>query len=877
MRSRNDQQSSRSAQRRPAIAFIAAAFALLVAFPAGAVAAEYAQKTSFCSPGTGAGQCETGSKGVAVDQSNGNVFFVDANNGRVVSFGEDGTFLRSFGLDVIPGGAEGTGIVTNGSDEITTVVTTKKAFVVGQTISGTGIAPGTKIATVTTGVGAAAKLKISQPATAAATGGVTAISTAEGAGNVARNELQTVTVPGTASGNFKLAFATTMPTASGPTADIAVGSPASGAGSVQAALEALSNVGAGNVSVTGPAGGPYVIEFTGTRFSDTNVNQITVNTQPTGGSLTIATTREGTAPEACTTASTCQKGTSGTGAGPLGAIGAGGRSVAVDSETHIVYVVSNPGVKYYDGMTGAFLGEFNATTGANAAGTSMPPSPVAPQNFAALTGIAVDSSGAQNYLYLAATASLIDKFAVPVVTGGTVTTQASYLCQISGKEVASATECAGAASKNGAFDGITFTSKKGGTLAVDSAGNVIVGEGTITSGTEQVSRNTVSIFSSAGTFVKQCTITRPEAVAAGADGRVYVAVEHKSTANEGGIRVEEYETDTCAPVSEFGADVIGNETSVGGSLGIAVSFGGGGLVQDVLVGDSSTNAKVWGFAQQVKLKVQKSGNGAGTLVSDPAGLICGATECEGTFDAGAEVTLTAAPDANTQPAQWADCDSEPAENECEVALDSLETTVGVAFELEERELTVAKAGDGSGTVTSAPAGIECGATCSAVFTHGTSVTLKGASDSGSKAVAWSGCGSVNGANECVVSMTAAKAVTATFDKAPTDGGGNGGGGGGNDGGGSTPPPPPPVTCKVPKLVGKTLAQAKAALRAASCTLGKVTKPRKAKGKLIVKSSQPGAGAVRAERAKVNLKLGPKPKKKAQKKRGARRSAAALAG
>jgi hypothetical protein len=65
---------------------------------------------------------------------------------------------------------------------------------------------------------------------------------------------------------------------------------------------------------------------------------------------------------------------------------------------------------------------------------------------------------------------------------------------------------------------------------------------------------------------------------------------------------------------------------------------------------------------------------------------------------------------------------------------------------------------------------------------------------------------------------------------------------------------------VPKLAKKTLGQAKSALKKAHCKLGKVTKPRKAKGALVVKSSSPGAGKKLAENAKVNVKLGPKPKK-----------------
>jgi uncharacterized repeat protein (TIGR02543 family) len=94
-----------------------------------------------------------------------------------------------------------------------------------------------------------------------------------------------------------------------------------------------------------------------------------------------------------------------------------------------------------------------------------------------------------------------------------------------------------------------------------------------------------------------------------------------------------------------------------------------------------------------------------------------------------------------------------------------EAEVIATFDLEppKFKLTVKKQGTGSGTVTSSPAGISCGATCSAEFEEGTTVTLAGSPAAGSKPVSWSGCGSVNGENKCLVTMSAAKEVTATFD------------------------------------------------------------------------------------------------------------------
>ncbi len=79
-------------------------------------------------------------------------------------------------------------------------------------------------------------------------------------------------------------------------------------------------------------------------------------------------------------------------------------------------------------------------------------------------------------------------------------------------------------------------------------------------------------------------------------------------------------------------------------------------------------------------------------------------------------------------------------------------------------LTVAKAGTGTGTVTSTPAGISCGADCSEPYNSGTVVTLSQAATAGSTFAGWSGA--CTGTGACSVTMSAAKAVTATFNLVP---------------------------------------------------------------------------------------------------------------
>ena len=83
-------------------------------------------------------------------------------------------------------------------------------------------------------------------------------------------------------------------------------------------------------------------------------------------------------------------------------------------------------------------------------------------------------------------------------------------------------------------------------------------------------------------------------------------------------------------------------------------------------------------------------------------------------------------------------------------------------------LTVAKAGNGGGTVTSNPSGISCGGTCSATYASGATVTLSASPAAGSTFGGWSGA--CTGTGSCIVTLTAAATVTATFDGTPQQGG-----------------------------------------------------------------------------------------------------------
>ncbi len=80
-------------------------------------------------------------------------------------------------------------------------------------------------------------------------------------------------------------------------------------------------------------------------------------------------------------------------------------------------------------------------------------------------------------------------------------------------------------------------------------------------------------------------------------------------------------------------------------------------------------------------------------------------------------------------------------------------------------LSVTKAGTGSGHVTSAPAGIDCGADCAELYPAETVVTLSATPAAGSSFAGWSG-GGCSGTGTCTLTVGEAVTVNATFNLPP---------------------------------------------------------------------------------------------------------------
>jgi hypothetical protein len=211
----------------------------------------------------------------------------------------------------------------------------------------------------------------------------------------------------------------------------------------------------------------------------------------------------------------------------------------------------------------------------------------------------------------------------------------------------------------------------------------------------------------------------------------------------------------CQELYDSGTNVTLTPSAASGSAFInwTGACSGSGTCTVAMTADVSVGAT---FGQQATLTVTKSGAGSGAVTSNPAGIDCG-PDCQETYNSGTAVTLTATAAAGSYFANWTGACS--GSSTCFVPMNA-NVTVGARFE-QRFTLTLTKAGSGTGTVNSSPAGIACGATCQALFNAGTVVTLSASAASGSYFSNWTGA--CSGSTTCSVTMNAASTVGATFN------------------------------------------------------------------------------------------------------------------
>ena len=158
--------------------------------------------------------------------------------------------------------------------------------------------------------------------------------------------------------------------------------------------------------------------------------------------------------------------------------------------------------------------------------------------------------------------------------------------------------------------------------------------------------------------------------------------------------------------------------------------------------------------------------GKGTVVSNPAGIACGAT-CKAEFEGGKTVTLTASPGVDWAFSAWSGC-LEHVGLTCKVLMDKARE-VKVTF-VATPLLTIEKAGYGYGKV--AAMGISCDESCSkstAGVKTGTAVTVKATPAKGYEFVGFEGgTGNASACSaSCIFTISEASSVKVKFSPIPT--------------------------------------------------------------------------------------------------------------
>ena len=164
------------------------------------------------------------------------------------------------------------------------------------------------------------------------------------------------------------------------------------------------------------------------------------------------------------------------------------------------------------------------------------------------------------------------------------------------------------------------------------------------------------------------------------------------------------------------------------------------------------------------LEVIVEPSGSGEVISVPEGIECSET-CIKEFPAEGVVFLEAKAGEGFEFLGWSGCEAEPSATECEVTMTEPKV-VEAEFGVEHPLLTVLKVGSGTGTVTSDPAGIDCGFTCAVKFDLNETLTLKAKASEGSTFQGWQGCDAEPMEAECEVEMTKAREVKAAFASLP---------------------------------------------------------------------------------------------------------------
>lgn len=184
----------------------------------------------------------------------------------------------------------------------------------------------------------------------------------------------------------------------------------------------------------------------------------------------------------------------------------------------------------------------------------------------------------------------------------------------------------------------------------------------------------------------------------------------------------------------------------------------------VVMDKAKTVHAVFVGPQKLTVSKHKVDKGDGTVATSPVGINCGTgcTTASWSYPLSEQIIITATANTGSVFTGWSPASICTGTGSCTVTMDKAKT-VTATFK-GPQTLTVNKASvkKGKGTVTSLPAGIDCGATCKAGFTYKSSVMLFAIADTGSTFKGWAPASICTGMGDCTVTMDKAKTVTATF-------------------------------------------------------------------------------------------------------------------
>jgi virginiamycin B lyase len=352
------------------------------------------------------------------------------------------------------------------------------------------------------------------------------------------------------------------------------------------------------------------------------------------------------------------------------------------------------GALWYTDYYGALIGRI--TTGGSFSQFSLS------QGYGLPQGITAGSDGALWFTGISAIGQ--------ITTGGTLTRYSSYHTGIAIQP----------SIVSGPDDALWFPSYE----AVESQGNQFY--------YNTINRITTSGSSSGFSISGKKARSIPGAIAAGPDGALWFTTSNSiNRITTAGTITNSFPVDAATghfPTASGGITSgpdgalwfvsrtnIGRITTAG-----AVSYfpvGSNAMPQSIVAGpdgamwftDRGTNAigRITIPSTSNTLTVSELGTGTGQVTSDPSGINCSATsnQCSASFLSGSLVTLTASASAGSAFSGWSGggCGGT---GTCTVTMNAATTATASFAQLPSYMLSVAPAGNGSGTVTSSPSGIK---------------------------------------------------------------------------------------------------------------------------------------------------------------------------